>query len=173
MSERATTAAQQHVRPDRWLAFARRGRSTCALAWAGVMRVRVSFVVAAALAPVAAAMLSQHVAYETLVVPQLASVRHVSVVWWVGVAAPVILAALVGGWMAKSWREVVAAAALGAVGLQGYGQWLAQTGRPGWYKSFAVEAPVEYWTIGLLQVFLLLVVLESTGHACRKTRTVS
>jgi hypothetical protein len=88
-------------------------------------------------------------------------------------AAPVTLAVLASGWMARSWGEMLVTAALGAVGLQTDGLWLAQAGRPGWYKSFAVEAPPEYWTLGTLQALLLLVVLASIGHACRKTPTAS
>jgi hypothetical protein len=131
-------------------------------------RGRATFVLGAALVTVAAAMLSQQVLYEWLVVPRLADVRHVPVAWWLGLAAPVILSALISGWMARHWDETLAAAALGAFGVQAYGQWLAQTGRPGWYKSFAVEAPLEYWTLGSLQLLLLIVVVASTGHACHK-----
>ena len=69
--------------------------------------------------------------------------------------------------------ETLVAAILGTLGLQTYGLWLAQTGRPGWFKSFAVEAPLEYWTLGTLQVLLLVVVLASTGYVCRKTTTAS
>lgn len=133
-----------------------------------MMRVRATFVVVAALVTVAAAMLGQYALYECLVVPHLATVRQVPVVWWLGVAAPLILAALAVGGMARSWREMLAAAALGAVGLQAFGWWLAQTSRPGYYKSFAVEAPFYYWTIGLLEAFLLLVVLESAGLLARR-----
>jgi len=88
-------------------------------------------------------------------------------------AVPVILVALISGWLAKFWGETLVAAILGTLGLQTYGLWLAQTGRPGWFKSFAVEAPLEYWTLGTLQVLLLVVVLASTGYVCRKTTTAS
>ena len=136
-------------------------------------RVRATFVLGAALVTVAAAMLSQQALYEWLVVPRLGGIRQVPVAWWLGLAAPVTLAALISGWTAKSWAETLVAAALGAFGLQAYGQWLAQTNRPGWYKSFAVEAPLEYWTLGSFEVLLLVVVLASAGHACRKIPTAS
>ena len=135
--------------------------------------MRTTFVGGAAVVTVAAAVLSQQVLYEWLVVPRLAGLRQVSVAWWLGLAAPIILVALISGWLAKSWGEPLVAAILGTLGLQTYGLWLAQTGRPGWFKSFAVEAPLEYWTLGTLQVLLLVVVLASTGHACRKTTTAS
>jgi hypothetical protein len=85
----------------------------------------------------------------------------------------VTLTGLLLGWLAKSWGETLVAAILGSLGLQIYGLWLAQTGRPGWYKSFAVEAPLEYWTLGTLQVLILIGVLASTGHVCRKTAPAS
>ena len=131
-------------------------------------RVRATFTAGAALVTVAAAIFSQQALYEWVVVPRLPGLRQVPVAWWLGLAAPVILAAVVSGWLARSWGETLMAAALGALGLQAYGLWLAQAGRPGWYKSFAVEAPLEYWTLGTLQVLLLVVVLASIGHACRK-----
>ncbi len=136
-------------------------------------RVRTTFVLGAALAIAAAAMLSQQALYEWLVVPRLAGIRQVPLAWWLGLAAPVTIATLISGWASKSWVETLVAAAFGAFGLQAYGQWLAQTGRPGWYKSFAVEAPLEYWTLGSFQVLLLVVVLAAAGHACRKISTAS
>ena len=135
--------------------------------------MRATFVGGAALVTVAAAVLSQQVLYDWLVVPRLAGPRQVSVACWLGLAVPVILVALISGWLAKSWGETLVAAILGTLGLQTYGLWLAQTGRPGWFKSFAVEAPLEYWTLGTLQVLLLVVVLASTGYVCRKTTTAS
>jgi len=135
--------------------------------------VRATFVGGAALVTVAVAVLSQQVLYDWLVVPRLAGPRQVSVACWLGLAVPVILVALISGWLAKFWGETLVAAILGTLGLQTYGLWLAQTGRPGWFKSFAVEAPLEYWTLGTLQVLLLVVVLASTGYVCRKTTTAS
>lgn len=135
--------------------------------------MRATFVGGAALVTVAVAVLSQQVLYDWLVVPRLAGPRQVSVACWLGLAVPVILVALISGWLAKFWGETLVAAILGTLGLQTYGLWLAQTGRPGWFKSFAVEAPLEYWTLGTLQVLLLVVVLASTGYVCRKTTTAS
>ena len=135
--------------------------------------MRATFVGGAALVTVAVAVLSQQVLYDWLVVPRLADPRQVSVACWLGLAVPVILVALISGWLAKFWGETLVAAILGTLGLQTYGLWLAQTGRPGWFKSFAVEAPLEYWTLDTLQVLLLVVVLASTGYVCRKTTTAS
>src|SRR5688572_25961839 len=92
----------------------------------------------------------------------------VPLLWWFGVEAPVIVATLTCGWMAKSWRDALAAAALAALGLQAYLYWAATTGRPGLQKSFAIEAPLYYWTGGVVTVFLLLLVpffLARIGHA--------
>ena len=136
-------------------------------------KVRTTFVVGAALVTVAAAMLSQHALYEWIVVPKLESVRQVPIAWWLGVVAPIVLASLVAGWKARSCQETLTIAALGAVGLRVYEKWLAENGRPGWYKSFAVEAPLQFWTLGLLQVFVFLVVLASIGHAWRRKRAAS
>jgi hypothetical protein len=130
--------------------------------------MRATFVGGAALVTVVVAALSQQVLYEWLVVPRLADLRQVPVAWWVGLAAPIIIVALTSGWLAKSWGETLVAAILGTLGLQTYGMWLAQTGRAGWFKSFAVEAPLEYWTLGTLQVLVLVAVLTLIGHACRR-----
>jgi hypothetical protein len=132
--------------------------------------VRATFVLGAALVTVTAAMLSQQVLYEWLVVPRLAGIPHAPVTWWLGLAAPITLAALISGWTARSWAETLAASAPGAFGWQVYGQWLAQTGQPGWGKSFAVEAPLLYWTLGTFQMVLTIFAVASAGHACRKSR---
>jgi hypothetical protein len=137
------------------------------------MRTRAIFVVAAALVLCAAALLSQQVLYERLVVPHLAGIQEVPIAWWLGVAAPVLVTGVLLGCLARSWPEALLVAALGALGLHVYGQWLAESGRPGWHKNLAVEAPLEYWTLGLVQVFLVLAVLTFTGRAWRKTRAAS
>ena len=138
--------------------------------------MRLTFVAAATLAILAAAIASQQVLYEGLVVPRLSGLPAVPLLWWFGVEAPVIVVTLTCGWMARSWRDALAAAALAALGLQAYLYWAATTGRPGLQKSFAIEAPLYYWTGGVMTVFLLLLVpilLARIGHAGLRRSTAA
>jgi len=117
---------------------------------------RVLFSIAAAFGMVAAAALSQQLLYEKLVVPRLSGLSAVPLVWWLGLALPVLVVALALGWVAKSWFESFTAAGLAAVGLQTYVHWAAASGRHGLQKSLAVEGPLCHWTVGVPAMFLLL-----------------
>jgi hypothetical protein len=134
-------------------------------------------IIIAALGMVAAAAVSQQLLYEKLVVPRLSGLSAVPFLWWLGVALPVLVVALALGWVAKSWLESFTAAGIAAVGLQAYVHWAAVTGRPGLQKSFAVEAPLHHWTVGVLTISLVLslpIVLARIGHArVRKFKAAS
>src|SRR5688500_17237832 len=132
---------------------------------------RLRFVVSAALLIVTAGV-GQQALYEKLVVPTLPHVDHVPAIWWAVLGTPLILTGLGSGWMARCWSETLAIAGLGAFGLRVFGEWAAQCGRPGSYKGVAIEAPLEYWTLGFLSVFLLLlilIVLAWRGHVALRT----
>jgi hypothetical protein len=127
----------------------------------------MTFTVAAVAALVTAAVGSQ-VLYELLVVPQLSTIARVPVLWWIGVGAPLIVAAVVFGWLTTSLREGFATAGLAALAIQAVIQLAAWMGRPGWHKSFALEAPLDHWTLGVLSSFALLsvpVIMGQVGHA--------
>jgi hypothetical protein len=131
------------------------------------------FITGAALGVVASAAVSQQLLYEMLVIPRLSHVSAVPLLWWLIVAAPIVVVALAVGRKAGSWPESLAVAALGAVGLQAYLHWAAASGRPGLHKSLAVEASLYHWTAGVLTMFLLLsvpIVLARATHAQMRPR---
>jgi hypothetical protein len=129
--------------------------------------MRTTFIATGVLGIVAAAVASQ-LLYEAFLVPRLETVVAVPLHWLLGVGAPVIIAVLACGWFAKSWRETLSVAALSAGALQAAVHVAAWSGRPGWHKSFAIEAPLYHWTVGVLPVLALLsavVVLGRAAHA--------
>jgi ankyrin repeat protein len=148
-----------------------------AVSWTPMLSQRVSFTIGAAAGIVAATAVSQPLLYERLVVPRLSGLSGVPLVWWLGLALPVLLVALSLGWMARSWSQSFAVAGLAAVGSQAYLHWAAASGRPGLHKSLAIEAPLDHWTVGVLAMFLLLslpIVLARIGHeSVRRSKAAS
>lgn len=113
---------------------------------------------------IVAATVASQVLYELFVVPRPSGVARVPLYWWLGIAAPAIIAALVCGWFTMSWREGLAAAALAAIALQLGVQVAATSGRPGWHKSWGIEAPLYHWTGGVLSAFFLLSAVVMLGR---------
>jgi hypothetical protein len=138
---------------------------------------RLTLTIGAAVGIVAATAVSQQFLYERLVIPRLRDLSAVPLVWWLGLALPMVIAAVSVGWMARSWSESFTVAALAAVGIQAYLHWAAVTGRPGLHKSWAIEASLYHWTAGVLTMFFLLllpIVLARIGHASlRRSKAAS
>ena len=129
--------------------------------------MRKNFVGTAVLAILAAGAASQFL-YEVFVVPRLSSLAAAPLHWWLAIGTPAIIAALVCGWFTRSWREALAVAALASIGLQLGVHLAALIGRPGWHKSFAIEAPLYHYTVGIfgpLPLLLAVVGLGKVAHA--------
>jgi hypothetical protein len=125
--------------------------------------MRTRFIGLSVLAILAAAAASQFL-YEALLVPRLSGiVAAVPLHWWLALSAPALLTVLGCGWFTRSWREALTVAALAAVALQLGIHVAALSGRAGWHKNFAIEAPLYHYTVGVASIFLFLVVLIGLG----------
>jgi hypothetical protein len=111
--------------------------------------VRTWFAVIAFVAEFLAALVSQFVLYERVIVPLLPTVTSVPSWWWVLAAAPLGLVAVVVGWYARSVVGLIAATFALALGSQICTYWASITSRPGYGNQPLAEAdPLMFWTIG-------------------------
>jgi hypothetical protein len=125
------------------------------------------YTVGAAVGLVIGTIVSDAVVYRLFVVPRLGEQQLVPVSVWLVGASPIIFAGLAGGALLTRWFHTVAGAALSAIAVQGYGHAAAVLHSPGWGKSLALEAPLEFWTIGLLLVVFAFGVLLLLGRVVR------
>jgi hypothetical protein len=125
--------------------------------------------VAAALI-IGAFVVSDLVLYTHWLVPTLARRQSVPVGLWLVVFAPLVLAGLSGGLMLRTNGQVVAAATASAAGIQTYVWLAASTGAPGYHKSYAVEAPLLHWSVGLLAIAVACGTLLIIGRRFRQWR---
>jgi hypothetical protein len=88
--------------------------------------------------------------YESLVVPRLPGVPSVAAYWWLVVTAPEVVAITVLAALIRSRLSFMLAGLFGGVTRHVLQTVLAREGRPGHFKSFALEAPPSWWwTTGL------------------------
>jgi hypothetical protein len=125
------------------------------------------YTVGAAVGLVIGTVVSDQVVYRLFIVPRLGEQQFVPAdVWLVGVS-PIILMGLLGGAFLTRWLHVVSGAVLSAIAVQGYGHAAAVLHSPGWGKSLALEAPLDFWTTGVLLVVVAFGVLLLLGRAVR------
>jgi hypothetical protein len=125
------------------------------------------YAVGAAVALVIGTVVSDEVVYRFFVVPRLGEQQFVPASVWLVAVSPIILMGLLGGAFLTRWLHVVSGAVLSAIAVQGYGHAAAVLHSPGWGKSLALEAPLEFWTIGVLLVAVAFGVLLLLGRAVR------
>lgn len=125
------------------------------------------YTIGAAVGLVIGTIVSDAVVYRLFVVPRLGEQQFVPVSVWLVGASPIILAGLAGGAFLTRWLHIVSGAVLSAIAVQGYGHAAAVLHSPGWGKSLALEAPLEFWTTGLLLVVVAFGVLLLLGRAVR------
>ena len=110
-----------------------------------------------------AAVLDQ-VLYETFVVPRLSEWQAVPMAWWLFVTSPILVTALAVGFYSANLKQLIAASAVAAILTASFHAWAANTGRPGHFKSFAIEAPIVFWLLTPLLSLIFFSVLMSAGH---------
>ena len=86
--------------------------------------------------------------YQASVVPRLAQWHSVTIWAWLMVFSPMLLAGFVGGAYLANSKRVVVAGMLLAAGTQLYDYVAVLNHSPGSAKSWAIEAPLLFWSVG-------------------------
>src|SRR5262245_51283844 len=122
---------------------------------------RLSISVAVAL--FGSAIVSDQVVYKLFLVPRLDQWQAVPTWAWLVVASPMLLVGLLGGMSLASRLQAVAAGLLSTAAMQTYDYFAAISHSPGYGKSWALEAPSLFWTVGMALNALFLVALLYVG----------
>ena len=116
------------------------------------LQVHIRQLVAAAAASALAFGLSavfDQLLYERWVVPILATVSSVPLYLWAATIAPGFGMIFGAAIIARSWTGLAVAAVSGGVARHLARTWFAEQGRPGTFKSDALEDPDHWWTTHL------------------------
>ena len=113
-------------------------------------------------ASLAAALAASHfLIYKALLVPRLPSLGPVSPLWWLAVAAPVIIVCVYFGSRLRAWWHLITFAAAAGLVIQAFRFLMARRGEPGYIKGY--ETAVEHWTVLLALAAIGAGVLLSIG----------
>ena len=107
------------------------------------------------------------VAYPLMIVPPLPGGRETPPVLWALLMLPVPLVAFLVGCFLRGRELLVAGLATGVL-VQLYGALAAMLDSPGYVKSYAIETPWLFWTVGLVMVSACSTVLLTLGAALRR-----
>jgi hypothetical protein len=115
-----------------------------------------------------AMVLGRQLIYELLIVPRLPETGSAPGWWWAGLYGPPLLVCILVGTKLKAWLDLLlfsgAAALLGQV----YQFVFARGGHSGLLKSYAVEDPVLFWTVGTVMTSVVFLLSFGVGMAIRK-----
>jgi hypothetical protein len=117
-------------------------------------RTDLSMMYAASVAGFAGGGAVHQALYEWHVVPQLPNLQSVPLHWWAGLMLPSVLGVLLPAALVRSRTCFVRATFFGGLASHLLATLLAWAHRPGRSKSLALEAPAEWWTLGLLLHFV-------------------
>ena len=106
--------------------------------------------------------------YRTLVVPRLPQWHAVPISVWLIVFSPMLLVGLAGGAYLATIRRVTVAGFLLAAGTQLYDYCAALRHSPGHVKSWAIEAPAYFWSVGAAVNVSWAIGLLSIGMLARR-----
>ena len=105
---------------------------------------------------IAALFLRDHVIYPKLIISHLSSVQKVPISWWAGAATPVVIAWCVIGFRINSMKELMSHAAIASFAEHLHEHASTYTlGKYGYFKSLSIESPFFFWTIGLIESFII------------------
>lgn len=114
------------------------------------MTIKISFGLLAItiVSVVLSLLLGQQVVYQGLIVPRLPEYQSVPVWWWLGVVGPYYLVCFIVGSKLRTWSEFFIYSIAAMLVSQIYDFTAASLHQPGYLKSFAVESPLYFWTVG-------------------------
>jgi len=121
-----------------------------------------------ALALFGSAIVSDQLVYRLFVVPRLDQWQAVPTWAWLVVASPMLLVGLAGGVSLGSRLQAVVAGLLATAATQTYDYFAAISHSPGYGKSWALEAPLLFWSVGTVLNALFLVGLLYVGVFARR-----
>lgn len=93
-------------------------------------------------------LLGQQIIYQGLIVPRLPEHQSVPMWWWLGVVGPYYLVCFIVGSKLRTWYEFFVYSISAVLVSQVYDFMAAGLHQPGYLKSFAVESPLYFWTVG-------------------------
>ena len=105
--------------------------------------------------------------YWLLIVPRLEAMPKAPTLCWLGIATPFLLCSLVVGALSRSIREITVIAVAGGLGALLWHYLAVITHQPGYQKSWAIEGPIDFWTIGLFARVMQCAVPLCVGHVMR------
>jgi hypothetical protein len=106
--------------------------------------------------------------YRTFVVPRLPQWHAVPITVWLLVFSPILLVGLAGGAHLATIRRVIVAGFLMAAGTQVHDYCAALRHSPGHAKSWAIEAPAYFWSVGAAISLWWAIGLLSIGMLARR-----
>src|SRR3990172_6622067 len=90
----------------------------------------------------------QQIVYQGFIVPRLSEHQTAPIWWWLGVVGPYYLVCFIVGSKLRTWPEFFIYSLSATLVSQAYGFIAAELHQPGYLKSFAVEAPLYFCTVG-------------------------
>ncbi|MDP5145322.1 hypothetical protein ORI98_02560 [Shewanella sp. ULN5] len=109
--------------------------------------------------------LSDYLIYIQVILPMLPEVQAVPVFWWLVLFSPLIAVCIVIGGLSKSVKGIVPLAISASISMHLYNQIAAILNLPGHAKSWAYEAPLKFWSIGLGLQAMFCFLLMLIGYA--------
>jgi hypothetical protein len=105
------------------------------------------------------ALVMSHLLYRFFIVPILSEFKQVPSLVWLAIYLPFFVAIFWIGFQIKSLSQFVAVSLVSVILTQGYLYILAIMNEPEHLKSYAVEAPLHFWTIGCGIMLIVYVVV--------------
>jgi hypothetical protein len=93
-------------------------------------------------------LLGQQIIYQGLIVPRLPQYQSVPMWWWLGVVGPYYLVCFLVGSKLRAWFEFFIYSIAATLVSQIYDFTAASLHQTGYLKSFAIESPLYFWTVG-------------------------
>ncbi len=126
----------------------------------------MSFIVVSIIAIVLATYISDQLLYKLLIIPRLAEWKQIPFPWWVIRYLPFVLTICVVSSRIRSFKEFVALSIFVTLASSVYNQIAAWLNFPGHHKSFAIEDPLHFWTVGAFWVLIFFGIVFGVCRLC-------
>ena len=101
--------------------------------------------------------------YGQLIVPMQLHVHAVPIQWWFLYFAPSLIVCLLIGFKINSYRQALLPSIAGDIAAHIYNLTAALNHFPGHYKSWTIEGPLIWWSLGLSVQIAFYFVSIATG----------
>jgi hypothetical protein len=128
--------------------------------------IRARFIVVSVIAIVIATYISDQLLYKLLIIPKLAEWKQIPFPWWTIQYLPFVLTVCVVSSRIKSFKEFITLSIFVTLASNVYGQIAAWLYFRGHLKSFAIEDPFYFWTVGMLHVLIFFGIVFGLCKLC-------